>query len=76
MVPLGAHRTEEDCYDEPHHPPHEPDLAPGSFLFTSSAELAGLVIANGGREPNRESAPAPVVLPSWTELPPGRPGTP
>lgn len=29
--------------------PMHTDLAPGSFLFTSSAELAGLVIANSGR---------------------------
>jgi hypothetical protein len=28
--------------------PGRTDLAPGSFLFTSSAELAGLVIAHGG----------------------------
>lgn len=29
--------------------PRHTDLAPGSFLFTTSAELAGLVIARGGQ---------------------------
>jgi hypothetical protein len=50
------------------------DLRPGSFLFTSGAELAGLVIAPGG---------SPVIVPGGTVLaqaarllatPPGPPG--
>jgi serine protease Do len=55
--------------------PGRTDLAPGSFLFTSSAELAGLVIAHGA---------GPAIVPGGTVLaeanrlvamPPGPAGT-
>jgi hypothetical protein len=55
--------------------PSRTDLVPGSFVFTNSAELVGLVITYGGR---------PVIVPGSTVLaqadrllamPPGRAGT-
>jgi hypothetical protein len=55
--------------------PGRTDLAPGSFLFTSSAELAGLVIAHTG---GRAIVPGGTVLGEAERLlaaPPGPPGT-
>jgi S1-C subfamily serine protease len=55
--------------------PGRTDLAPGSFLFTSSAELAGLVIAHPG---GRAIVPGGTVLAEAERLlatPPGPPGT-
>lgn len=55
--------------------PGETDVTPGAFLFTTDAELAGLVIAYGGR---------PAIVPGATVLaeaeklvaaPPGPPGS-
>jgi hypothetical protein len=55
--------------------PGRTELAPGSFLFTSSAELAGLVIADRG---GRAIVPGGTVLAEAERLlatPPGPPGT-
>lgn len=55
--------------------PRRTDLAPGSFLFTSGAELAGLVIAHAGR---LAIVPGETVLAEAERLiaaPPGPPGT-
>lgn len=55
--------------------PVRTDLAPGSFLFTSNAELAGLVIAHGGR---LAIVPGGTVLAQADRLaamPPGPAGT-
>jgi hypothetical protein len=55
--------------------PGRTDLAPGSFLFTSSAELAGLVIAHRG---GWAIVPGGTVLAEAERLlatPPGPPGT-
>lgn len=55
--------------------PERTDLVPGSFLFTSSAELAGLVITHGGR---LAIVPGGTVLAEADRLlatPPGRTGT-
>jgi hypothetical protein len=43
-------------------------------LFVGALVLPyiAVVMANGGREPNRENAPPPVVLPLRTQLPPVR----
>lgn len=55
--------------------PGRTDLAPGSFLFTNSAELVGLVIADGG---GIAIVPGATVLAEADRLlamPPGFPGT-
>ncbi len=43
-------------------------------LFVGALVLPyiAVVVANAGREPNRENAPPPVVLPLRTQLPPVR----
>ena len=43
-------------------------------LFVGAVVLPyiAVVVANAGREPNRENAPPPVVLPHRTQLPPVR----
>jgi hypothetical protein len=44
-------------------------------LFVGAIVLpyVAVVVANGGREPNRPAGPAPVVLPLRTQLPPLQP---